>query len=168
MIEVSSSSNGSSSDGTSRSTVMRKTTKKNPAKSTLTLQMFLERYPEVKDRSSKEQKHLYMVYKLYLNGATSEDLEKYTTNAFNFWNCCKDGETSTGCKIHVVNYYSGNTYCGASPNAKPYGINTECMLLGVLFFSRKTCCQHWPLITVWVTRLGLGINVSNTLIGDTR
>ena len=51
MIEVS-SSNGSSRDGTSRKSVTRKKTKKTtaPSTSTPTLQMFLERYPEVKDR----------------------------------------------------------------------------------------------------------------------
>ena len=206
-IEVSSSSsNGSSSDGTSRKTVTRKATKKTTAPSTPTptLQMFLERYPEVKDRSTEEQAHLYMVYKLHLDGATSKELEKYKSNAFNFWNCCKDGNsaTSTGCLVTYKpgvpgrplpppdqciqmwntcdnnpngccaglscqwrdNYNAclpdpdgpaptkeptnqptlpgGPSVCGASPSAKPYGINTECYW-EISFFA-AACCQHWP------------------------
>ena len=139
MIEVSSSSNGSSSDGTSRSTVMRKTTKKNPAKSTLTLQMFLEKFPEVKDRSSKEQKHLYMVYKLYLDGAKPDDLGKYKTNAYNFWSCCKDLSIIKGC---LMFYVYGDAYCGASQNAMPAGITTECFWEGC--GTAELCCQYWP------------------------
>ena len=66
MIEVS-SSNGSSSDDSTQKTVTRKASKKTTAPSTPmpTLQVFLERYPKVKDRSAEEQAHLYMVYKLY-------------------------------------------------------------------------------------------------------
>ena len=128
MIEVS-SSNGSSSDDSSRKTVTRKATKKTTAPSTPTptLPMFLERYPEVKDRSAEEQAHLYMVYKLYLKGATPDDLAKYMSTALNYFSCCKDGATSTGCQITYD--WIGCAYCGASPNAKPAGINTECYVV---------------------------------------
>ena len=87
MIEVSSSNGSSSSDDRSRKTVTRKATKKTTAPSTPTptLPMFLERYPEVQDRSDEEQKHLYMVYTLHVKGATPDDLAKYTSTAFNFF-----------------------------------------------------------------------------------
>ena len=127
-IEVSSSSNGSSSsDGTSRRTATRKATKKTPATPTPTLQTFMKRFPEVNDRSSEERDHLYMVYKLYLDGAKPDDLDKYKTNALHAFSCCKDGATSTGCQITYD--WIGCAYCGASPNAKPAGINTECYVV---------------------------------------
>ena len=44
-----------------------------------TLQMFLQQYPEVQDRSSEEQDQLYMVYKLHVSGATSDVLDKFKT-----------------------------------------------------------------------------------------
>ena len=139
-IEVS-SSNGSSSDDSSRKTVTRKATKKTTAPSTPTptLQMFLERYPEVKDRSTEEQAHLYMVYKLHLDGATSKDLEKYTTTAFAVWSCCKDNSISTGCQIID---WAFDSYCAAIPNAMPAGINTECFWEGC--GTAEFCCQYWP------------------------
>ena len=86
MIKVSSSSNGGSSDGTSRRTATRKATKKNSAKSTPTLQTFIKRFPEVNDQSSKEQDHLYMVYKLYLDGAKPGDLEQRWCNQYGMSN----------------------------------------------------------------------------------
>ena len=100
MIEVSSSSNGSSSDDSSRKTVTRKATKKTTAPSTPTptLPMFLERYPEVQDRSDEEQKHLYMVYTLHVKGATPDDLAKYTSTAMNAFSCCKDWNVVQGDK----------------------------------------------------------------------
>ena len=140
MIEVSSSSSNGSS---SRRTVMRKTTKKNPATSTPTLQMFLERYPEVKDRSAEEQAHLYMVYKLHVLGATSKELAKYETNGFNIWSCCKDDATSTGCHTNDDDTVDDHVdYCQADPTAKPAGINTECFTEG--WGSSAICCQYWP------------------------
>ena len=138
-IEVSSSSsNGSSSDGTSRKTVTRKATKKTTAPSTPTptLPMFLERYPEVKDRSAEEQAHLYMVYTLYLDGAKPDDLTKYATVALNLWSCCKDGTgipnvPSPGCQNPL------NDLCHASPSS-PYGPDTEC------YWKGGACCRYWP------------------------
>ena len=99
-IEVSSSSsNGSSSsEDSSPRTVTRKATKKTTATPTSaptpSLQMFLEQYPEVKDRSAEEQAHLYMVYKLHLNGATPDNLAKYQTVTFNFFDCRKDEDSA--------------------------------------------------------------------------
>ena len=103
-----------------------------------TLQMFLQQYPEVQDRSSEEQDHLYMVYKLHLSGATSDDLDKLKTTAWNYFLCCKDPSinpyppktfSSPGCQS------DDSGYCGASPNAP----NTEC-------YPAKggICCSFWP------------------------
>ena len=102
MMEVSSSNSGSS-DSNSRRTATRKKTKKNPGTSTPTLQMFINLYPEVNDRSYEEQKHLYKVYLLHLSGATSKKLTKYETNAFNVWGCCKDD--ATDCEYCVCDGY---------------------------------------------------------------
>ena len=145
MIEVSSSSNGSSSDDSSRKTVTRKATKKNTVTPTSTptptLQMFLERYPEVNDRS--EQAHLYMVYKLHVLGATLKELAKYETNEFNVWSCCKDDATTTGCHTNDDDTVDDHVdYCQADPTAKPAGINTECFTEG--WGSSAICCQYWP------------------------
>ena len=85
-----------------------------------TLQMFLQQYPVVNNRSSEEQAHLYMVYKLHLSGVKSDDLDMYKTNALNLFGCCIDSSTSPGCQV-TYDPYS----CGASSNAKPAGINTE-------------------------------------------
>ena len=127
--------------GTTRggaSTAVAKKTTATPT-STPTLQMFIQQYPQVKDQSSEEQAHLYMVYKLHLLGATSKELDKYKTNAFTIWgSCCKDGATSTGCQI------TGRmSSCGASPNAKPAGINTECYWVATNEVN-GVCCQYWP------------------------
>ena len=94
---------------------------------TPTLQMFLELYPVVNNQSSEEQAQLYKVYLLHLAGATADDLDKYKSDAFNFWSCCLDDATSTGCKIY--------RYCDASPNAP----NTVC------YFEETICCRQWPL-----------------------
>ena len=140
MIEVSSSNGSSSSDDRSRKTVTRKATKKTTAPSTPTptLPMFLERYPEVQDRSDEEQKHLYMVYTLHVKGATPDDLAKYTSTAFHFFGCCLDGATSTGCQV-IPNHYGAATFddslCrGASPTAT----NEEC------YFIAGVCCASLP------------------------
>ena len=142
MIEVS-SSNGSSSEDSSPRTVTRKATKKTTATPTSaptpSLQMFLDQYPEVQGRSLEEQEHLYMVYKLHLDGATSKDLEKYTTTAFAVWSCCKDNSISTGCQIID---WAFDSYCAAIPNAMPAGINTECFWEGC--GTAEFCCQYWP------------------------
>ena len=132
-------SNGSSSDDSSPRTVTRKATKKTTATPTSTptptLQMFLEQYPVVKDRSSEEQAHLYMVYKFHLDGATSNDLDKYKPVTFG-WHpfgvvCCKDQWTSTGCELF------SHTSCLIAP-AGLAGDTSGCE------FVVNTCCRSSP------------------------
>ena len=103
-----------------------------------------------------------MVYVLHLDGATSNDLDKYKTVALNAFSCCKDYphlDISVGC------YDLGNYYCQASPSS-PYGPDTECYWKGWIRVKRVVVTGP---ITVWVTRLGLGIATvpNNTLLGDT-
>ena len=113
--------------GTTRGGASTAVAKKTTGKPTPTLQMFLELYPVVNNQSSEEQAQLYKVYLLHLAGATADDLDKYKSDAFNFWSCCLDDATSTGCKIY--------RYCDASPNAP----NTVC------YFEETICCRQWPL-----------------------
>ena len=84
-------------------------------------------------------KHLYTVYLLHLSGATSDNLDKYKTNALNAFSFCKDDGTlsiSTGCQI--VYEVNESYYCGAAPNAT----NTECYWEGG--GTASMCCRYWP------------------------
>ena len=79
-----------------------------------------------------------MVYVLHLDGATSNDLDKYKTVALNAFSCCKDYphlDISVGC------YDLGDYYCQASPSS-PYGPDTECYWKG--WEDGEMCCRYWP------------------------
>ena len=77
----SSSSNGGGSSGSSssRKTARKKVTKKNTA---TTLKAVMARYPELKDLSSEQLALQYKAYLLYMNGATSDELDKLKPVSF--------------------------------------------------------------------------------------
>lgn len=132
----SSSSNGGGSSGSSssRKTARKKVTKKNTA---TTLKAVMARYPELKDLSSEQLALQYKAYLLYMNGATSDELDKLKPVSFGWFICCKDGDHSTGCEDD----YDYN--CVPTPNTSHSAtIPYQCELAGIL--TNSVCCRSAP------------------------
>jgi len=115
---------------------------------TITLAAFMARYPELLDRSPADQTVQYRAYVSYANGMSVDDLDaSYHTRddgqqegggggagAMNAFSCCKDNDTSSGCKLTRRGEYCSDR---TTPDQK-----YECEFAGSGI--NVLCCRTFP------------------------
>ena len=115
----------------------------------MTLKAVMARYPELKALSSEQRAVQYQAYVLHMNGATSDELDKLKpVSSYTWGDCCKDGDTSTGCeKVRDDDGIRGFSCYGQNIVISSATIPKQCEFAARDLFGIGTnvvCCRSAP------------------------